>query len=253
MALATPSFFYAALMLGRSLAPFLLRNGKEIALVRAGLLIASAGTASLLFANGLPGVLASACLAGLGLSFVYPITISLLSKEFGAASSRIGSVMFVLSNIGGGLLPWIVGISSNRFATLKAGLAVPLSRMFGDACFLLERLESIAGLAANQPCGQSRKPNNSIQRKQCSWKMDRIPLSRPRSERQSAQKSHLIRTPFAQSHHQTKISQGLDVKGAVAIHAKHHFASDTRGLPVGRQCIFSPGRNGDRKKQICQD
>jgi fucose permease len=137
MALATPSFFYAALMLGRSLAPFLLRNSNEIALVRAGLLIASAGTAGLLFASGLPGVLASACLAGLGLSFVYPITISLLSKEFGAASSRIGSVMFVLSNIGGGLLPWIVGISSNRFATLKAGLAVPLIGCLAMLAFYL--------------------------------------------------------------------------------------------------------------------
>jgi fucose permease len=60
----------------------------------------------------------------MGLSYVYPITISLLSKEF--ASPRIGSCMFVLSNIGGGLLPWIVGVSSNRFGTLKAGLLVPL-------------------------------------------------------------------------------------------------------------------------------
>ena len=137
MALATPSFFYAALMLGRSLAPFLLRKSNEIALVRAGLLIASGGTAGLLFANGLAGVLASACLAGLGLSFVYPITISLLSKEFGAASSRIGSVMFVLSNIGGGLLPWIVGISSNRLGTLKAGLAVPLIGCLAMLAFYL--------------------------------------------------------------------------------------------------------------------
>jgi fucose permease len=34
--------------------------------------------------------------------------------------------MFVLSNVGGGLFPWIVGLSSNRFGTLKAGLLVPL-------------------------------------------------------------------------------------------------------------------------------
>jgi fucose permease len=34
--------------------------------------------------------------------------------------------MFVLSNVGGGLLPWVVGLSSNRFGTLKAGLLVPL-------------------------------------------------------------------------------------------------------------------------------
>jgi fucose permease len=34
--------------------------------------------------------------------------------------------MFTMSNIGGGLMPWLVGVSSNHFGTLKAGLAVPL-------------------------------------------------------------------------------------------------------------------------------
>jgi fucose permease len=94
--------------------------------VQGGLLLSCVGTAGLLFSHNLTGVLASACAAGLGLSYVYPITISLLSREFGAASSRIGSLMFVLSNIGGGLFPWIVGIAANRFGTLKAGLFVPL-------------------------------------------------------------------------------------------------------------------------------
>jgi fucose permease len=34
--------------------------------------------------------------------------------------------MFTLSSIGGGLFPWLVGISSTQFNTLKAGLVVPL-------------------------------------------------------------------------------------------------------------------------------
>jgi fucose permease len=68
----------------------------------------------------------SASLAGLGLSYVYPITISLLPREFPLAPARMGSILFTLSNIGGGLLPWMVGVSSTRFGTLKAGLAVPL-------------------------------------------------------------------------------------------------------------------------------
>jgi len=126
IAVMTPSFFYAALMIGRWLAPALLRKMHEVKLVQAGLLLACAGTSGLLFSQGLAAVVASACATGLGLAAVYPITISLLSHEFGTASSRIGSVMFVLSNIGGGLFPWIVGLSSNRFGTLKAGLSVPL-------------------------------------------------------------------------------------------------------------------------------
>ena len=126
MALITPSFFYASLMLGRWLATLLLRFHTEIRLVRMGLLLACAGTAGLLWSHGWIGVVVSACAAGLGLSSVYPITISLLAKEFGSAAARIGSIMFVLSNIGGGLLPWFVGLVSNRSGTLKTGLLIPL-------------------------------------------------------------------------------------------------------------------------------
>jgi FHS family glucose/mannose:H+ symporter-like MFS transporter len=126
LALMTPSFFYGSLMFGRWLAPLLLRSTGEIRLAQAGLVLACGGSAGLLVSQGLAGVVSSACLAGLGLSSVYPITISLLSKESGAASSRVGSVMFVLSNIGGGLLPWVVGIVSNHAGSIKTGLIVPL-------------------------------------------------------------------------------------------------------------------------------
>ena len=123
-ALATPSFFYASMMIGRWLAPALLRTMHDVRLAQIGLLLACVGMAGLMFSHQLTGIGASACAAGLGLSSVYPITISLLSREF--ASAKIGSVMFVCSNIGGGLVPWIVGISSSLFGSLKAGLYVPL-------------------------------------------------------------------------------------------------------------------------------
>jgi MFS transporter, FHS family, glucose/mannose:H+ symporter len=126
LALMTPSFFHATLMLGRWVAPLLLRAIDEVRLAQTGVLVACSGMAGLVLSHGLRGVVASACFAGLGLSCVYPITISLLSREFGSASSRIGSLMFFLANIGGGLMPWMVGVSSNHFSSLKAGLAVPL-------------------------------------------------------------------------------------------------------------------------------
>jgi fucose permease len=126
VALMTPSFFYAALMLGRMLAPFLLCSFSDIRLAQAGLILSCAGMAGMIFSHQLLGVVASASAAGLGLSAVYPITISILSRDFAGASSRIGSFMFVLSNVGGGLFPWIVGVTSDGFGTLKAGLFVPL-------------------------------------------------------------------------------------------------------------------------------
>lgn len=129
MALATPSFFYASLTLGRWIAPVLLRTIDDVMLVQAGTLVACIGMAGLIFSHTLTGVLASACAAGLGLSSVYPITISILSRQFESAS--MGSVMFTLSNIGGGLLPWVVGLCSNRFGTLRAGILVPLLGCIG--------------------------------------------------------------------------------------------------------------------------
>ena len=126
MAVMTPSFFYSALMLGRWVAPLLLRRFEEIRVAQAGVLLACAGMAGLVGSHSLPSVMASATVAGLGLSAVYPITISLLSREFGHAALRVGSLMFTCANLGGAILPWLVGVSSHQLGTLKAGLAVPL-------------------------------------------------------------------------------------------------------------------------------
>jgi fucose permease len=160
VALATPSLFYSSLMIGRWIAPALLRIVDDVRLVQGGLLLACVGMAGLTFARGLPGIAASAIAAGFGLSSVYPITISLLSREF--ASAKIGSFMFVLSNIGGGLLPWIVGVTSNRAGTLKAGLYVPLL-----GCLLMFALYLLDWTRSNPPAydprSQPRDTNQSVQ------------------------------------------------------------------------------------------
>jgi MFS transporter, FHS family, glucose/mannose:H+ symporter len=121
-----PSFFYGALTLGRWIAPMLLRGIEEAWLAQVGLLISCGASLALLFSHTLTGVLLSACFGGLGLSSVYPITIAMLSREFGPQAPRAGSLMFTLSNLGGGLLPWLVGIFSTRTGSLKTGLIVPL-------------------------------------------------------------------------------------------------------------------------------
>jgi FHS family glucose/mannose:H+ symporter-like MFS transporter len=125
-AVMTPSFFYFALLAGRWLAPLLLRRIDELRVAQGGLLLACVGMAGLTASHNLTGVAVSAGAAGLGLSSVYPIMVSLLSREFGSAATKVGSVTFTMANLGGGCLPWLVGVFSTRFATLKAGLAVPL-------------------------------------------------------------------------------------------------------------------------------
>jgi MFS transporter, FHS family, glucose/mannose:H+ symporter len=126
LAVMTPSFFYAALMLGRWLAPLFLRTIEDFKLARAGVLLACLGIGGLVSTSTLAGIMVSASVTGLGLSSVYPITIALLSRQFGAAASRVGSTMFVMANLGGACLPWFVGYCSTLFGAVRAGLVAPL-------------------------------------------------------------------------------------------------------------------------------
>lgn len=162
VALATPSLFYSSLMVGRWVAPAMLRIVDDVRLAQGGLLLACTGMAGLTFSRGLPGIAASAIAAGLGLSSVYPITISLLSREF--TSPKIGSFMFVLSNIGGGLLPWTVGVASNRWGTLKAGLYVPLL-----GCLVMYALYLLEWTRSNPPAYHP-DPQPSDSHQSVEWK-----------------------------------------------------------------------------------
>ena len=123
----TPSFFWGALLLGRALAPVELRAVTEAQAVGAGLLLAIGGTLTLLYAGTVAGVMAGAAIAGLGLAPIFPILVAWLSEQFGAAAPRAGSALFALGSLGGATLPWIVGLTSARFGTLRAGLVIPLA------------------------------------------------------------------------------------------------------------------------------
>jgi fucose permease len=135
----TPSFFYAALMAGRWIAPALLRRVDEVKIARAGLILAFVGMVGLIFSRTVPPVICSVIFAGLGLAAVYPITIARLSEVFGASANRAGSVMFTVANLGGASMPWLVGYCSNRFNDLGIGLAVPV--LAAGCMFMLYHLQ----------------------------------------------------------------------------------------------------------------
>jgi fucose permease len=114
------------LLLGRALAPLILKRAAESLLLRCGLLLGGVGITVLLFAHAPREVLAGAALAGLGLATVFPLLVSLLARQFGAAAQRVAGVIFAAAGVGGATLPWLVGAASTHFASLKAGLTVPL-------------------------------------------------------------------------------------------------------------------------------
>jgi MFS transporter, FHS family, glucose/mannose:H+ symporter len=121
-----PSFFWAALLVGRAVAPLLLRQVSELRLARLGLGLGALGIIALHSATSTRALAVSVSLAGLGFSTVYPIAIAMLSHQFGEMASRIAGFMFALSGLGGATLPWLVGYTSTWLGSLKFGLLVPL-------------------------------------------------------------------------------------------------------------------------------
>ena len=132
-----PSFFWAALLLGRLTAPVLLRVVGELTLAEYGLALSTIGVGALLAARNLSVVALGVSLAGLGLSSVFPIAIATLSRKFGADASRVAGAMFALAGAGGATLPWLIGYTSTVAGSLKYGLLVPL---FGCIVMLILNL-----------------------------------------------------------------------------------------------------------------
>jgi fucose permease len=131
---STPSYFYAALLIGRLGVPAILKRVAELELARGGIATALLGVAWLMASRSIPAVRVSACLIGLGLAAIYPITIALLSNTFGSDANRLGSVMFALAGVGAACVPWMVGALSTALSSLRLGLTVPLA---GCALMLL--------------------------------------------------------------------------------------------------------------------
>ena len=133
----TPSFFWGALLLGRVSAPLALRKIHETKVAGSGVALAALGIAILLMAQTMTPVVIGASLAGLGFSAVYPINVSLLSHWFGDTTTRISGVIFAIGNLGGAVLPWVVGALSTKLGSLRIGLAVPLCGALGMLVFYL--------------------------------------------------------------------------------------------------------------------
>lgn len=126
IAALSPSVFWATLLLGRLTAPLALRRTTEERLMFGGLLLSLAGIMLLLVTSGLTGLLTGVAMAGAGLSCIFPTTIALLPKYFGAAAASMVSLIFALSSLSSALLPWLIGLISTSLGSLRSGLMVSL-------------------------------------------------------------------------------------------------------------------------------
>lgn len=125
-----PSFFWGGLLAGRALATVVLRRIKEIALARGCLPVALSGALIVVTAGSSYWFVAGVTFSALGLSCIFPITVSQFSLRFGHSATRYLSSMFALANLGGATLPWLVGFVSNLSGSLRTGFLVPLTATF---------------------------------------------------------------------------------------------------------------------------
>jgi fucose permease len=137
-----PAFFYGPMLVGRTLAPLLLRRVREVKVAAAGAVLALMGTATLLSSHSISTIVLGGILAGLGLSAVFPIKVSLLPHWFGDSVTRLSGPMFALGNFGGGALPWLVGTLSTHFSSLRIGFAVPLVGAASLLVFYLSQMRA---------------------------------------------------------------------------------------------------------------
>jgi MFS transporter, FHS family, glucose/mannose:H+ symporter len=128
-----PSFYWGALLVGRSAAPLVLRQKSAVVVATGGLSIASLGAVALTAARGTSLVVAGSLLAGLGLASIFPISVSLLPAWFGKSVRRVSGPVFGCGNLGGAVLPWVVGVISTNSGSLRLGFFLPL---FGVAAML---------------------------------------------------------------------------------------------------------------------
>ena len=126
LATMTPSFFWGSLLAGRMLAPVFLKSHRSTSVATAALIFSLAGGAVLVSAHSVAMIAAGAVLAGLGLASIFPISVSLLPSWFGESARRASGVVFSSGNVGGAVLPWVVGAASTRYGNLRAGFFVPL-------------------------------------------------------------------------------------------------------------------------------
>jgi fucose permease len=147
LSIATPSLFWAALLVGRGAAPAVLRWMPEARLFGAGLFLATAGVSALLVAGSAPVLAAAVALAGLGLSTIFPLTVALFTRDLDRAAVRAAGPIFVLAALGGATLPPLVGIISSQSGSLTAGLFVPLLGCLAMLALRAWRIGAAPGLA----------------------------------------------------------------------------------------------------------
>ncbi|MGB7435191.1 MAG: MFS transporter [Candidatus Acidiferrum sp.] len=133
-----PSVFYGALLVGRGVAPFALRRVSQIVISAGGLLLATVGGTIIAMSSSPQILYLGSAIAGFGLAPQFPIYVTWLAAIFKQDSTWIGALFFAATGVGGGVVPWLVGIVSATTHSLRAGLIIPLATTVLMIFFILQ-------------------------------------------------------------------------------------------------------------------
>jgi FHS family glucose/mannose:H+ symporter-like MFS transporter len=127
LAMIAPTFFYGGLMSGRAAATFVLARVRGTYVITCALGLAVIAVALVIVAPSQRVAVAGLTIAGIGCASIYPLYIAWFSRWYGMAARKFGGLVFSMASFGGSALPWLVGVTSTRFGSLRIGLLVPLA------------------------------------------------------------------------------------------------------------------------------
>jgi MFS transporter, FHS family, glucose/mannose:H+ symporter len=135
------SFFWIALVCGRTIAPGALRVVSEAELFAASLVIAFMSVVVLLLSQTPVPIVLSAAFAGLALGPIFPLCLA--AGLVAMNDSPRTKWIFAISGLGGAVLPWMTGKVSALHGSLRNGLIIPVLAL--SAMIILYRLGLRAG------------------------------------------------------------------------------------------------------------
>ena len=127
-AFASPAFiFYSFMVLGRGLAPLFLKRLSTFHISIVGLLLAALGAALVALSTTQLFLLVGSGIAGFGCAPLYPIFVTWLAQIYREDSTWLSALFFSAGGLGGGVLPWLVGIIASQSHSLRAAFLLPLT------------------------------------------------------------------------------------------------------------------------------
>jgi fucose permease len=127
-AFAVPAFiFYSFMVFGRGLAPLGLKRYSTFQISIVGLLFVAVGAGVIAVSTTQLFLLIGSGAAGFGCAPQYPIFVTWLAQIFREDSTWLSALFFSAGGLGGGVLPWLVGMFASQSHSLRAAFLLPLT------------------------------------------------------------------------------------------------------------------------------